>query len=168
MWTWVEELVKTDRGATPGNALIKWYAHDVVDGERLSQKAQQDGLRDEELAGIWQKKHWSLVKEKLLAQEKMSYTESRDIKSYEDLKAWCEGKRVVNQPIITPPELGNGATVEIPEKKVATIEKVKEHLATPLPPIDMSKVNVISSKNVVSRKKSNLGKKIAEKVAEQL
>jgi hypothetical protein len=165
MITWVNEVVIP--ATEKREAIIKWYAHDEFDNERLSPIAMQDGMTSELAMDLWQRKHWSLLKEKFLATEKMTFAEARNIKSYDELKAWLKNRAsaIKAQPIVVPPE--ERAVVDIPAENQETIDKVKNHLAEPLPPIDMDKVVMPKGKKVASNN-SKLANKIGEIVASKI
>lgn len=154
----------------PGEIPQKWYAIDPIDNKRLSEKAMQDGLTEDEANSLWQKKNWSYLKMNMLAKEKMSFAEARSINCWEDLKKFVDRKNAgIDSVILVPAELApESATIEIPDSAQRSQEAVKEILNTPLEiPIKKDEVVNIPSKKSVG-KKSAFANKIGEAVASKL
>ena len=162
MYEWVSDLLNPKLEAEPGNALVRWYAIDIIDGEKLSPKSMQEGLKPEEAAALWQKKHWMLVKEKLIAREMMTYADARIIKSWEDLKAWIENKKSEKKDSVVTVQAEKPATIQMSAEQSQTVDNVNAALNIP---IDVSKANIADGASKRGSIPKGSGRSMGEKIA---
>ena len=155
MYRWQVEAVGQPNPKT-GEIPTKWYAVDEYDNAKLSTKAMQEGLTHDEAMSLWQRKHWSLLKEKYLAKEKMTFPEAKNINSYEDLVKWVGQKNTENKadPIQIAPEVSK-PFIDVPEDAQHTSDIIKEHMNAPLD---------VKNANIPKQKRTGGTSKFSEKV----
>ena len=136
MWKWdsvIDDKLAARVKTAPGSAPVLWFAVDEMDGKRLSEKSMQEGLNEREASYLWQKKHWTLVVEKLIAREELSAEDARNIKSFEDLRKHMSGRlEKKKSKILLPAE----AVVNISEESEEVLDNMKKVLEEPVKDLD--------------------------------